>query len=168
MEQEQDNQQQTQVSVGRSAAMMSVLVILSRITGFFRTWAQAYALGTTLLASCYTVANNLPNQLYELVIGGMIMTAFLPVYLSVKQKSGQKGANEYVSNLLSIVCVLMSALTVLCIVFAAQLVFIQSAGTDQTQMSNAVILLRFFAVEILLYFLSSIASGILNAERDYL
>ncbi len=168
MEQEQDNQQQTQVSVGRSAAMMSVLVILSRITGFFRTWAQAYALGTTLLASCYTVANNLPNQLYELVIGGMIMTAFLPVYLSVKQKSGQKGENENVSNLLSIVCVLMSALTVLCIVFAAQLVFIQSAGTDQTQMSNAVILLRFFAVEILFYFLSSIASGILNAERDYL
>ena len=168
MGQEKDKNYHTQISVGRSAAMMSVLVAISRITGFFRTWAQAYALGTTLLSSCYTVANNLPNQLYELVIGGMIMTAFLPVYLSVKQKSGQDGANAYVSNLLSIVLILMSVLTVLCIVFASQLVFIQSAGTDQSQMSDAVVLLRFFAVEILLYFLSSIASGVLNAERDYL
>ena len=99
-------------SIGRSAALMSVLVVISRITGFFRTWAQAYAMGATLLASCYTVANNLPNQLYELVIGGMIVTAFLPVYLSVKRRAGREGANAYVSNLLSIVFVLMGVLTV--------------------------------------------------------
>jgi putative peptidoglycan lipid II flippase len=155
-------------SVGRSAALMSGLVVVSRITGFFRTWAQAFALGTTLLSSCYTVANNLPNQLYELVIGGMIVTAFLPVYLSVKERSGREGANAYVSNLLSIVFVLMGALTLICIAFAAQLVWLQSAGTDQAQMVDAVWLFRFFAVEVLLYCLSSIASGVLNAERDYL
>ena len=158
----------TEVAVGRSAALMSVLVAISRITGFFRTWAQAFALGTSLLSSCYTVANNLPNQLYELVIGGMIVTAFLPVYLSVKERSGREGANAYVSNLLSIVFLLMAALTLLCIGFAAQLVYLQSAGTDQTQMIDAVWLFRFFAVEVLLYCLSSVASGVLNAERDYL
>jgi putative peptidoglycan lipid II flippase len=147
---------------------MSVLVIVSRITGFFRTWGQAFALGTTLLSSCYTVANNLPNQLYELVIGGMLVTAFLPVYMNVKHKAGQEGANRYVSNLLSIVFVLMGACTVLCIAFAAQLVWVQSAGTDQSEMTDAVFLFRFFAVEILLYCLSSIASGVLNAERDFL
>lgn len=158
----------TAAAVGRSAALMSVLVAISRITGFFRTWAQAYALGTSLLSSCYTVANGLPNQLYELVIGGMMVTAFLPVYLSVKERAGRKGANAYVSNLLSIVFLLMSALTVLSIAFAAQLVYLQSAGTDQALMADAVWLFRFFAVEVLLYCLSSIASGVLNAERDYL
>ena len=71
----------TEAQVGRSAAMMGVLVIISRITGFLRTWGQAYALGVTALASAYTVANNMPNQLYELVAGGIIITAFLPVYL---------------------------------------------------------------------------------------
>ena len=85
--------------VGRSAAMMSALVILSRITGFFRTWGQAFALGVTVVSSCYTVANNLPNQLYELVMGGMLITAFLPVYLSVKHRAGREGANKYASNL---------------------------------------------------------------------
>lgn len=160
--------QESTPSVGRSAALMSVLVIISRITGFFRTWAQAYALGTTLLASCYTVANNLPNQLYELVVGGMLVTAFLPVYLSVKEKSGREGANKYISNLLSIIFIIMGVLTLVCIALAAPLVWIQSAGTDQAQMGDAVYLFRFFAIEVLLYCLSTIASGVLNAEREYL
>ena len=163
----QQGDRATTDAVGRSAAMMSLLVIVSRITGFVRTWAQAFALGTTLLASCYTVANNLPNQLYELVAGGMLVTAFLPVYLGCKRRAGQDGANRYISNLLSIVLVLMGVVTVACIVFAAPLVWVQSAGTDQAQMVDAVFLFRFFAVEVLLYCLSTIASGILNAERDY-
>ena len=142
--------QASQEQVGRSTALMSVLVIVSRITGFFRTWAQAFALGTTLLASCYTVANNLPNQIYELVIGGMLVTAFLPVYLSVKQKAGREGADAYISNLLSIVFVLMGALTLICIAMAGQLVWLQSAATDQAEMADAVFLFRFFAVEVLL------------------
>ena len=71
-------------SVARSAAMMSVLVIISRITGLMRTWGQSIALGVTGLASVYTVANNMPNMLYELVAGGVIMTACLPTYIQVR------------------------------------------------------------------------------------
>ena len=153
--------------VGRSAAMMSVLVVASRLTGFFRTWGQAFALGTTLLSSCYTVANNLPNQLYELVIGGMLITAFLPVYLDVRERKGREGANAYISNLLSILLIFLGVCFVLCLVFATPLIWVQSASTDQSQMADGVLLFRFFAIEIVLYCLSSVASGILNAERDY-
>ena len=59
-----------EASVARSTAMMSALVIVSRITGFARTWAQAFAMGATVLASCYEVANNLPTQIYEIVTAG--------------------------------------------------------------------------------------------------
>ncbi len=154
-------------AVGRNTAMMSVLVIISRLTGFVRTWGQAFALGTTLLSSCYTVANNLPNQLYELVVGGMLITAFLPVYLDVRERKGRKGANDYISNLLSILLVILGICFVLCLVFAAPLIWVQSAGTDQSQMTDGVTLFRFFSIEVVLYCLSSVASGVLNAERDY-
>ena len=155
-------------SVGRNAAMMSVLVIVSRITGFMRTWAQAYALGLTAVASTYTVANNLPNQLYELVMGGMLITAFLPVYLSVKRKLGREGANRYVSNLTSLVCILMGVITVVGWIFAYQVVLTQSMGAAEGFDHNeATMFFRFFAIEIVLYALSSIISGILNAERHY-
>lgn len=162
-------QHERATSVGRSAALMSGLVILSRITGFFRTWGQAMALGVTVTSSCYTVANNLPNMLYELVMGGMLATAFLPVYLSVKERLGREESNRYASNLLSLVMLLMGTLAVLGIAFAGQVVWTQSFGaTSEFDFDLATYFFRFFAIEVVLYALSSIISGVLNAERDYL
>jgi len=161
--------EEREASVGRSAAMMSVLVIVSRITGFARTWGQAMALGVTVTSSCYTVANNLPNQLYELVMGGMLATAFLPVYLSVRGRDGRAGADRYASNLLSIVLIAMGALTLLGILFAGQVVWTQSfSANSDFDFDLATYFFRFFAIEVVLYALSSVVSGILNAERDYL
>ena len=158
----------TDEAVGRSAAMMSGLVIVSRITGFFRTWCQSWALGATVMSSCYTIANNLPNQLYELVMGGMLVTAFLPVYMSVKRRAGREGASAYASNLLSLVAILMGALAILAFVFAGQVVWTQSFNaTDSFDTDLAVYFFRFFAISIILYSLSSVISGVLNAERDY-
>ena len=148
---------------------MSVLVIVSRLTGFLRTWGQAYAIGVTVMASCYSVANNLPNQLYELVAAGMLTTAFLPVYLSVRKRAGVEGASAYTSNLVSIVLVLMGAVTVLGFVFASELVYTQSfTATSDFDFDLTVYFFRFFVIEVVLYALSSIFSGVLNAERDYL
>ena len=147
---------------------MSVLVVVSRLTGFLRTWGQAYALGVTVTASCYSVANNLPNQLYELVIGGMLVTAFLPVYQSVKKELGSGGASDYTSNLVSIVTVLTGAVTLLGFVFAAQVVWTQSfSASADFDADLATYFFRFFVIEVVLYALSSIFSGVLNAERDY-
>ena len=87
-------------TVGRSAGLMTILTIVSRVTGFIRTWAMAAAIGMSLLSSSYQVANNLPNMLYELVMGGMLVTAFLPVYMGVRREQGREASNEYVGNLL--------------------------------------------------------------------
>lgn len=160
--------QDREAQVGRSAALMSALVIVSRLTGFFRTWGQAYALGVTVTASCYSVANNLPNQLYEIVVGGMLVTAFLPVYLSVKKRLGREGANAYTSNLVTIVLILMGAVCALGFVFASQVVWTQSfSASSDFDSELAVYFFRFFVIEVVLYALSSILSGVLNAERDY-
>ena len=143
----QDSAEAKTAQVGRSAALMSVLVIVSRLTGFFRTWGQAYAIGVTVMASCYSIANNLPNQLYELVVAGMLTTAFLPVYMSVREKAGTKGASEYTSNLVSIVLVLMGAVTLLGFVFAAQLVYTQSfSAASDFDFDLSVYCFRFFVI----------------------
>lgn len=152
-----------------ATTMISALVLVSRITGFMRTWAQALAIGVTPLASCYTVANNLPSQLYELVVGGMLVTAFLPVYMSLKGERGEAEARRYATNLTSIVTIGMAVVTVASLIFASQIVWTQSFGaTTEFDSGMATWFFRFFAIEMLLYSLSSIFSGILNAERDYL
>lgn len=162
-----EEEAKTRESVGRSSAMMSGLIIVSRITGFFRTWAQAYAVGVTMLASCYTIANNLPNLLYELVMGGMLVTAFLPVYMSVKHRLGRKGANAYASNLFSFTLLIMGGLSLASVIFAAPIVWTQLFSATNVDFDLSVYFFRFFAIEIMLYSLSMVVSGILNAEREY-
>ncbi|MBQ9690738.1 MAG: murein biosynthesis integral membrane protein MurJ, partial [Eggerthellaceae bacterium] len=159
---------QSAAEVGSSAALISIFVIISRITGFLRTWAMAFALGSTVLASSYQVANNLPNMLYELVLGGMLVTAFLPVYISVKEKLGQQHAHDYANNLLSITFVLLGSVAVLATLFAPQLIYTQSFMNDQESMKHAIFFFRFFAIQIVFYGIGSLISGLLNASRDYL
>lgn len=153
--------------VGRSAALMSGLVIVSRLTGFFRTWGQAYAIGVTVMASCYSVANNLPNSLYELVVAGMLTTAFLPVYMSVKKRadapaptstpptsspsSSGHGRDRGPG-----------------FIFAAPVWTQSFSASSDFDFDLTVWFFRFFVIEVVLYALSTIISGVLNAERDYL
>lgn len=154
--------------VGSSTALMSVCVMLSRITGFARTWLMAFALGSTLLSSSYQVANNLPNQLYELVMGGILVTAFLPVYMSIKKKLGREASNEYASNLLTIVVLFLGIVSALCMIFPSAAIYTQSFYSDQSEMTQSVFFFQFFAIQIVMYGATAIVSGLLNANRDYL
>lgn len=154
--------------VGRSAGMMTMLTIVSRVTGFIRTWAMAAAIGMSLLSSSYQVANNLPNMLYELVMGGMLVTAFLPVYMGVRKNQGNSAANDYVGNLLGILLLVLGAISVLGTVFSPAFIWTQSFMSGASgNMDTAVFMFRFFAIQITFYGLGSVFSGVLNAHRDY-
>ena len=48
-------------TVGRSAGLMTVLTIVSRVTGFIRTWAMAAAIGMSLLSSSYQLPTTCPT-----------------------------------------------------------------------------------------------------------
>lgn len=154
--------------VSASAGIISVCVLVSRITGFARTWAMAFALGSTFLASSYQVANSLPNMLYELVMAGILATAFLPVYISTKRKLGNDAGNEYASNLLTLVTILLGMVSLIGILFPQAIVYTQSFYSNQEEMGTATMLFQFFAIQTVFYGASSIVSGLLNANRDYL
>ena len=147
---------------------MTALILVSRLTGFVRTWAMGAALGLSLLSSSYQIAYNLPSMLYELVIGGMLITAFLPVYLEVRRERGVAASNEYVGNLLGILLLVLGAASVVATIGAPAVIWTQSfMSADTGQMDTAIYLFRFFAIEILFYGLGSVFSGVLNAHRDY-
>lgn len=165
---EDDLSQSDYEQAGRSAGMMTALILVSRLTGFVRTWAMGAALGLSLLSSSYQIAYNLPSMLYELVIGGMLITAFLPVYLEVRRERGVDASNEYVGNLLGILLLVLGVISVAATIGAPAVIWTQSfMSADAGQMDTAVYLFRFFAIEILFFGLGSVFSGVLNAHRDY-
>ncbi|MBO4365447.1 MAG: murein biosynthesis integral membrane protein MurJ [Eggerthellaceae bacterium] len=172
MQEEPQNQEQKEdltSSVVRSTAFMTIATMASRVTGLIRTWAMAFALGNTLMTSAYQVANNLPNVIFELVAGGLLSAAFLPVLMLERERHGEAGFNRYGSNIMNICLVVLGALSLLAIVFAKPIIFTQTFTIDQ-QADVSRYALRFFqifALQIVFYGLGGVITGILNSRRSY-
>lgn len=159
----------TREQVAKSTAVMSLCTLVSRATGFVRTWAMAFALGNTIMAAGFSLANNLPNMIYELVAGGVLSTAFLPIYLQQRNQHGTKASSDYASNLLSIAVVFLGVIALLASIFAPQVIMTQSlfSSASSETVTSAVWFFRFLAFEIVFYGISAVFSGILNAEREF-
>ncbi|MGN0034107.1 MAG: murein biosynthesis integral membrane protein MurJ [Coriobacteriales bacterium] len=158
----------TREQVARSTAVVSAATLLSRVTGFFRTWACAFALGNTLLTSAYQIANSVPNMLYEFVAGGLLSTAFLPVYLSQRRELGEEGGTRYAANLFNLCIVVLGVVALLATVFAPQVIFTQTFVTGGEDAELATFFFRFFAIQVVFYGASAIISGVLNANKRFL
>ena len=148
---------------------MSIATLGSRVTGLVRTWAMAFALGNTLVTSAYQVANNMPNMVYELVAGGLLGAAFIPVYLLQRERRGDAGGNSFACNMLNLTIIVLGVLSVLCTVFAPQVIATQTFTVEGSAevSQHAVLFFRIFAIQILFYGVGGIVTGILNANRVY-
>ena len=156
-------------AVAKNTALMSVATLGSRITGLARTWVMAFALGNTLITSAYSVANNMPNVIYDLVAGGMLGAAFIPVYLLQKERLARRGADYFANNMLNITAVVLGALSLIAALFAPAIIATQTFTVENTAEVNrqAIFFFRIFAIQVLFYGLGGIINGILNAERIY-
>lgn len=161
--------EETHRSVAKSTALMSAATLISRITGLIRTWAMAFALGNTLITSAYQVANNMPNVVFDLVAGGLLGAAFIPVYLLEKKNGGNESGNEFACNLLNLTIVVLGVITLLSSFFAPQLIATQTftVGDTSQVVSLSVAFFRIFAFQIVFYGVSGIITAVLNGNRVY-
>jgi putative peptidoglycan lipid II flippase len=108
----------------RNTVVMSTGTALSRLTGFLRLSAMAFALGITesRLPDAYNIANITPNILYELALGGILTSVVVPVVVEWMQTHGRDAAWDVVRRLFTITLVVLSAIAVLGIVLAPWIV----------------------------------------------
>jgi len=66
----------------RSSAVMSTGTLLSRATGLVRVSVTLAALGLTAVSDTYNAANTTPNMIYELVLGGILTSVFVPLIVT--------------------------------------------------------------------------------------
>jgi len=157
----------------RNTAVMTVGTTLSRTTGFLRLAAMAYAIGVTesRLPDAYNIANITPNILYELALGGILTAVVVPVVVEWLQERGRDEAWEVVRRLFTLAIVVLSALTVLGIVFAPLIVDLYTSGVpgqDQAIVREyATFFLRWFMPQIVFYGVGAVAIGLLQAHRRF-
>ena len=161
-------------NLGRSAVVMAVGTTLSRVTGLGRLVAMAYALGVTesRLADSYNIANTMPNVIYELILGGVLTSVFIPVLVAeLRKKRDDDDAWDSVSALVTTSAVAVLAITVLAVVGAPWIIrlftFRLSSVEQAQQQELATFFLRIFAPQIAFYGFAAIAGGLLNAHDRF-
>lgn len=159
------------LSTARGAAIATAGTALSRITGFVRLAAMAYALGVaeSRLADTYNLANTTPNILYELVLGGILSSVLIRVYVEVKQTESQEEAWRFLSRLTSMVALVLTVISILALLLAPAIfeLYTLASPRSEAQQRAGAYLLRLFVPQLLFYGLSTISTAVLNAHRKF-
>jgi len=159
--------------LGRSAVVMAVGTTLSRLTGLGRLVAMAFALGVTesRLADSYNIANTMPNVIYELILGGVLTSVFIPVVVEELRTRREEEAWSSVSALVTTSIAVVLALTLVAVVAAPWIIrlftFRLSGREAADQQALATFFLRFFAPQVAFYGIAAIAGGLLNAHDRF-
>src|SRR6478752_1517930 len=84
-------------ALGRAAASVGALTLLSRLTGFARVLVVTAVLGRGVLGDTYETANTVPTLLFELVAAGALQAVLVPTMVEVLDREG-RGAAERVAG----------------------------------------------------------------------
>ena len=65
--------------IGRAAVLIGGITVLTRVVGFGRQLVFEHTVGSTCLGTAYATANQVPNIIYDIVLGGALTSAVVPV-----------------------------------------------------------------------------------------
>ncbi|MEE6282963.1 murein biosynthesis integral membrane protein MurJ [Georgenia sp. MJ170] len=156
--------------VAGAAGMIAVITVLSRGVGFVRWFVQSATLGDSATANAYATANMLPNVLFEVAAGGALAGAAVPLLAAPLARSLRRDVDRIASALLTWTVVALVPLGLLVAVLAGPIVALlpDSVGSDvETQRELATFFLRVFAVQIPLYGVGVVLTGVLQAQRRF-
>src|SRR5437016_1735913 len=157
--------------LARATAGMAVATFFSRLTGFGRLAAMAYALGFTRLTDSYNLANTTPNIIYDLVLGGILASFIVPVFVDQLTSNDEEEAWDAISAIVTAAVALLVVTSVVLAAIAPAVIRLYSlrlhgsAARDQQAVATA--LLRMFAPQLLFYGVTALIAAVLNARRRF-
>ena len=157
----------TSPSLAKSAALMGVIILLSKMLGLLRDILVASAYGTTAEAVAYGCASKLPMTIFDFVLGGVVTAAFIPVYNSIAVKKGKQEAMDFAQSYVNLILLVTTAIAVLGAVFAPSLVrFIAPELAPETA-ALAASLTRIMFPMVIFVGLAFSFVGFLQSEGEY-
>ena len=146
----------------KSASIISIITVVSRVLGYVRDQRLTLLLGTTGLADSFVLAYRIPNILRRLVGEGSMTASFIPVFTDYMRNRSREETWEFANRLFWTFCVILSALTVLGMIFSPLFVrFFSMFGKNQVQF-EAIYLNRLMFPYILFIGMAAMAMAILN------
>ena len=173
-----DPSQRLGEGIARGAAVVASLTILSRILGLVRTLVFSQTVGASCLGTTYVTANQVPNLLYELILGGALTSAMVPVLARSAERAALDPAEkarvgDITSALLTWTVVIVVPLVLVIVAAAGPIASVLNPSNPNAHCVRADMvavtgdMLRVFAPQALLYGLSVVLYGLLQSYRRF-
>jgi putative peptidoglycan lipid II flippase len=154
------------MSLARNVATVGTATLLSRLLGFLRDVGIAAVLGAGVLSDSFFAALQIPNLFRRLLAEGALNSAFVPMWLRIREDNGPDAARRFGEETLGIMLIALGVIAIVCVAFAPTVVHMLAPGfrTDGDRFNYAVQYVRFSVPYIAVAGLVAVAASILNAE----
>ncbi len=156
-----------QTSVAKSAGIVSIAVMFSRVLGLVREMVFANFFGAGFLNDAFQVAFRIPNVLRDLFAEGALSAAFVKVFTDYQILKSEEEAWKLASLVLNALVVILSGVTLLGIVFSPQIVGLIADGFSPEKAALATTLTRIMFPYILFVAMAALAMGVLNTKGKF-
>ncbi len=148
--------------IGRASAILASGTIVSRVLGFVNAAVVAYAIGVKGGADAFTVANQLPNNIYSLVAGGLLSAVIVPQI----DKAGlhDDGGIRFINRLVTLGIAVFVPVTIIAVLCAPLLVRLYGADINEATFQLTTLFAYWCLPQILFYGLYSLIGETLNAR----
>jgi putative peptidoglycan lipid II flippase len=158
--------QKAEVEVAQAAGIIALGNIASRVLGLVRETVKADLFGAGGDVSALDTAMSIPSIIYDLLVGGMISSALVPI-LSDYTTERRAELWRLLSVILGLVCVVVCAFVLAGELLASQLIWLSAGGLQLSDQALATDLLRLMLPGVLFLSLASILTGALYALKRF-
>jgi putative peptidoglycan lipid II flippase len=153
--------------IAQAASIIALGNIASRLLGLVREQVIAYLFGATGLVSAFGIAAKVPKMIYELLIGGMLSAALVPVFSEVAEQGGRPALWALFSRVVSWVAVVLAGLVLILESLASPIAWLLGGGFEPELQLALAQMLRIIAPAILFFGLSGVVTGLLYTLRRF-
>lgn len=151
-----------------AAALISVLTILARVTGFGRILVFSRTVGQNCLGDTYQTVNTVPNIVFEIVAGGALASLVVPLLARAVADGDRPRASAISSALITWSVLTLTPLAVAVAIFAEPIAGLLLGAKDCAgAVAVGASMLRVFAPQIVLYGVGIVLTGVLQAHRRF-
>jgi len=159
------------VSLFKAASTVSLLTLVSRITGLARELLIATTFGASALTDAFNVAFRIPNLFRRLFAEGAFSQAFVPVLAATKAQEGEAATRLLIDRVATVLVWVLLLVSVLGVLAAPLLVWAMASGLRQMEAGNAfeaaVVMTRWMFPYIAFMSLVALAAGVLNTWKRF-
>ena len=149
------------------AIILAVSSVASRLLGILRDWLLSERFGASADLDVYFAAFRIPDLIYNLLVFGGIVVAFLPLFSDYYAKD-KEGAWRFANNTLNVFLALLVLISALLFVFTPQMVAWIAPGFSAAQLAKTAFLSRLMFLSPIIFGIASIFSGILQYFQRFL